>query len=254
MTKYLFGCRLSEQKDWADKYPFRLLGITPPKEDEVDLKFPYQLANKMKQVRSSCAAHALGWVTMINNMPRPIREQNPKSYLFDNEWMYDEARLGDGYPDNDDIDDPRCDLGTAIWSAMNVLMKKGHRQILRDKSLKPNIKWGIDGYYWCQTITEMETAISLGRPIEFGLAIPEALIQWEVINDEYWIGEKKPWGNIVGSHAMCCNRYSRSRQAFQLIHTWYDFPLRTWISYKTVEALMKLAGEACVGIDKSAMG
>lgn len=257
--KYLFGRQIP--KDWKhiEKYPFSKLGFSAAGlPAEVTLPFPYNIRAYMDQSKGwinyggkiipqtqSCVAIAELWAHCINNLPKPIREKNPKVFKYDFNEHYNRARIMDGDPNND----PPNDLGTYLWAGMEVLRTFGARQVIRNISQMPTDGSKIQSYYWCKTIDEMRTALSLKRPIVFGFNWYENFMSpVEGGGKDWWIGQSVRWGNILGGHATCSRYYSDSREAFQLISWTYPYPL-VWISYSSIKRLMNEYGEACVIID-----
>lgn len=227
-------------KDWkhVDTYPFRRLGIgTAPTVEKV-LKLPRLRTIYNQKTTNGCTGYSASWMVSIYNS-FPTRIYNPL-------WLYYRGTL----IDFDNSTSPETDVGGYIWAVMEVLRTMGHVLVKRDGTdWSPRKEEGIQSYYWCTSIDEMRTAISLDRPIVFGINWREEFMRPIRKSTGYWIGTRSSLGATLGGHAICCYGARDSLQAFKLVNTWgIEYP-PTWISYSTIERLMNEYGESCVAMD-----
>lgn len=71
---------------------------------------------------------------------------------YDARWLWDEAKIVDGYPDTN----PGDDEGTTVDAAMKILAAKGH---LRSGSSLPSLGEGIAAYRWATTVDEVRSVL-----------------------------------------------------------------------------------------------
>ena len=244
--KYGLGCILPEEKKYVEKYPFSRLGLEFGLQREWALPYPYILREYYDQRETNaCVGYACSWMTSINNIPKPFREENPQAFKYDAEWLYTEAR----YADEDINNNPPNDFGAYIYAAMHVLRTMGHVKITTTGSQKSNINAGIQNYYWLSFVPEMKTALALSRAIVFGINWYEEFMTPIYKYGRWWIGESNNWGKALGGHAICGFAYSDMLEGFKLTNSWGRLYPATWISYKSIERLMQECGEACVAVD-----
>ncbi len=232
-------------KDWKhiDKYPFRRLGIETAVEVEKIIIRPPLRSIYDQGYTNGCTGYAASWMSSIVNS-QPIRDWAFK--VYNPLWLYHQGMAVDGDPSTT----PEADIGGYVWSVMEVLRTVGH--VLKKRNgmdYPPKPEEGIKSYYWCRTVDEMRTAISLGRPVVFGINWYEEFFDPVRIDCKYWIGTHTNWGRPVGGHCICSHGARDSLQAFFLVNTWGDDEPPVWISYDNVERLMREQGEACVAID-----
>lgn len=81
---------------------------------------------------------------------------------YEARWLWDQARLGDEFTDNNDLTDP--DQGTTVRAGLEVLRSKGHVRFVVsrpvDAPFRDRGKWtstsadGISAYRWATTASE----------------------------------------------------------------------------------------------------
>lgn len=231
-----FGRLVPETWTHVEKYPFKKLTLESPLTVERRIKVPALRSYYDQGQYGACVGFSSSWMMSIYN--------SPPTEKYDAMWLYHQAQLND----NDPFTDPTYDNGTYVWAAFDVLKKQGHRRVFKDREGDPLLSNGIKSYYWCKSVDEIRTAISLKRPVVFGINWYNEFMNPIKKDGEDYIGTKS-LGSILGGHAICCYGASDKRESFRLINSWgLAYPL-VWITYKTVERLIKEDGEFCVAID-----
>lgn len=140
------------------------------------------------------------------------------------------------------------DVGTYLWAGGDVLRRFG-------PFLNPEFRpeQGIESYYWAHSADDVRTALSKGRPCEFGIPWysgfqPSNLVQK---SGEWWIPPRSKWGNLLGGHAIELPTGSDQRQAGAFNNSWGgNYPAKVWISYDDInELLQNRNGECAVPMD-----
>lgn len=221
-----------EPTDWehVEKYPFQLVEAVA--KVEKTLALPYQYRTKYDQGREgACVGFGSSWVMSIFN-----RE------FYDARWLYHEAQLIDEWGDTPPQE------GTSVRAALDVLRKVGHRQIVRGKTLDPDLSNGVLENRWARTIDEMRTAISEGKPCSIGVNWYANFDKPVAKGRESWIGEGD-LGRIRGGHCVCVYGASDRRQAFKIVNNWgLGYPL-VYMPYATMQRLLNENGEATLITD-----
>lgn len=241
--------------DWShvDKYPFQRLGLADTQSVEKTLRVPPLIKYYDQGDTNACVGYSSSWMMSIYNSylskKERVQDKNGKliSIKYDALWLYRRACTIDGDPYND----PPNDLGAYIVSAMQVLWTEGHVRVL-DSGKKDVVDQddGINSFYWCVTVDQIRTAISLDRPIVFGINWYEDFGGPERIGNDWWIGrQENNLGVSRGGHAICCYAASDKREAFKLRNSWGTIYPSAWIPYSLVEKLIQQQGEFCVAID-----
>jgi hypothetical protein len=138
------------------------------------------------------------------------------------------------------------DIGTFIWAGMDVLRKFGAYLFSADWK----VEHGISNYYWCQNADDMRTAISIGRPLQFGLPWFREWMTPIIKNGERWLPPRNQWKTLGGGHAIASFQVSDMRQGLKLTNTWGDNYAPVWVSYDDINYLLKeRGGECAVGVD-----
>jgi hypothetical protein len=238
MSEQKFGRLPPKDRTHEATYSFAKLKLPAVASVEKTLHLPPLRTYYDQGYLGSCVGASASWQTSIYN--------NPPTRKYDWVWLYRRAQENDGDPTTN----PPEDTGTYVWAAFWALNHLGHVQVVRGKNTPVNIRAGIQSYYWCKTVDEIRTAISMGRPIVLG-------INWyEDFMEPYknWIGIHQDWGEILGGHAICGYVASDKRDAIKLVNSWgTGYPL-VWIPYKAVERLLSEDGECCVAIDRPELG
>lgn len=204
---------------------------------EVELPLPNYRKFYNQGNTGACTGYSASWASSINN------------YMLGHKYnaykLYKRGQAIDNDPrTSGDLD------GGYIWAVCDVLRKEGH-WIVNENGLTLPIdkQWGIASYYWAKSIDEIRTGFALGRAVIFGFYWFEEFMNPIEKNKEYWIGEGNNWGKKLGGHAIAGYCSSDQRSGFRLINSWGgDYP-PVWISFKSVEKLLKIGGECAITID-----
>lgn len=244
-TSIKFGRIKPPDFEHVRKYPIELIPEfqTPPPMGEVEkiLYYPPSLIPYYNQGNSpECAGFAGSWnQTNLNSTADNIKKYNPH-------WLYSQAQLVDGVPFPHE--------GTTVRAIGEVLKNKGHSLVVNNKTLPPDLKEGITGYYWAASINGIRSSMYYNVPVLFGIDWWTAMMDVETYNGEKWILKSIPenysWGDVLGGHMIQGIACSDSRQAVMLLNTWgYDFP-PVWIPYTAITRLLNETGECMIVYDR----
>jgi C1A family cysteine protease len=133
-------------------------------------------------------------------------------------------------------DDPECQRGAQIYSALNLMRDSGAVKMLDiERSIAfPRVdlsnyyeskKYPIAGYVTLFSredkqkpafITRMvKKSLAEGKPVVIGMNTPDSFLEARNV----WEPSEDP-GNFYGGHAMCVVGYDDNRGAFELINSW----------------------------------
>lgn len=216
-----------------NQYLVRNLNLQAPEAVEKIFTYPNYVAHYNQQ-NNGCTGFSASWMTSIYN-----------NLKYDANWLYWEGRKQAGLP-------PNRDEGGYIWAVMDVLRKKGHREIKDGVTQPVKRSEGIESYYWAKTINDLRISYGQSKITVFGMYWYEEFMNPVVINGEKWIGTKSSWGRVLGGHAICCIGLSDSREGVLLLNSWgasYGDKGKVWIKYRSIEKLLQRQGEAAVALD-----
>lgn len=229
-----FGRRAPPDWKHVEKYPFRLLrgAVTVPKVEKV-LDLPHYRSHYNQGETNGCVGFSSSWMMSIYNRER-----------YNATWLYHRACEIDGDPETT----PEADIGTYVRSAFDAIRKLGH---METEAAQPDPRNGILSFYWCTSVDEIRTAISINRPVVLGINWYEEFMKPRWRLSGYWIGTRFNLGFNLGGHAICCYGASDARQAFKLVNSWGGSYPTVWIPYEIVRSLLGNQGEAVVAVDKA---
>lgn len=72
---------------------------------------------------------------------------------YDAPWLWERARLRDGDPGNDDLEDR--EQGTTVRAGLDVLRRTGHCRIVHGRARKPEKREGVSAYRWAGSVDEV---------------------------------------------------------------------------------------------------
>lgn len=145
--------------------------------------------------------------------------------------------------DNDPQTSYAKDVGTYLWAGGDTLRRFG---AYVNGAFNP--EHGLGSYFWAHTVDDCRTALSLGRPLEFGLPWYEGWMpsKLEKKDGEWWIPARSKWGRPVGGHAICAVSISDKLAAVGLYNTWgTSYPEIVWFPYDDIAYLLSQGGGEC---------
>jgi hypothetical protein len=175
--------------------------------------------------------------------------------LYDALWLYREAQLVDEWSDTPPEE------GTSLSAGFDILRDKGHRRLWGGGSRPPEMDEGIVGVNrWLTTVDEIRTAISLGKPVCFGINWYQAFYNPTMQKSgrgnksEAWISvQGANWGRIAGGHCIVGCGASDRRQAILLPNSWglgWGIKGKAWVPYDAVTRLLGELGECAIVTDR----
>lgn len=204
-------------------------------ETRVKLALPRRYRAAMDQgEEGACVGFAWSWAMSI--MTRK---------LFEPFWLYHEAQLVDPWEGEDYS-------GTSVDAGGAVLLDKGHRKVRRPRVVaevgEPDVRWGVQRYYWCRTVDEVRAAIRAGFPVVLGVDWYTGFDRPETRPNGFWLPEESNWGHKRGGHAICCFGADDSLECVWLVNSWgLAYPI-VKLSYAALGRLLDNGGDAAVGI------
>jgi len=224
-----------ENREYEQKYALRSILTATATTVEKQLIYPYSLRWYYDQGGlGACTGFSASIMMSIYNHT-PLQK-------YDAVWLYRRAQELDNNP----YTDPSKDTGSYVWAAFKALQTLGHK---KESETAPDIKDGIESYYWGTCADDARMAIRINRPVVLGINWYESFFYPKTIKGEYWIGNENNWGAHVGGHAIVCYQASDKRQAVRLNSSWGVTYPAVWLPYKSLDRLMKENGEMCVAVD-----
>jgi len=243
MTINQFGWKPSSLEKQASNalYLFNRLGIAAPAVVEKTFDWNADWLDEYDQGNiGSCVGYSCSWMMSYYNKK-----------LYNAYRLYKQAQKDDGDGSTTGDQD-----GAYLWSAGDVLRKRGHALYKTDTFIPAE---GIINYYWCKSIDDIRTACDQGRPPVFGIPWFSEFNNPRTINGEFWIGERTNWGSILGGHAIWDCAISDSKTgaispagAIALRNSWgrgWASGKPVWISYKSIQRLFSYGSECMVVMD-----
>lgn len=241
------GRRIPPNFDHVEKYPIR--GVLQADPSTITVNRTFRLpwwhwdANQGKE--GACVGFGTSMTAAIvrTKENKEINGPKPWTMRYDPWWLWNQAKLKDGFPDTN----PGDDNGTTVDAACQVARDLG--LVKYDKRFKdqgtPDPKQGFTTYRWATTVDEMRTAIAGGGPITIGVNWYHNFDTPEQVGKDWYIG-RGDLGPIRGGHCVCLYGASDRREAFRLCNSWgRDYPL-TWLTYETMQRLLNEEGEAAI--------
>lgn len=250
------GRRIPVDFKHVEKYPLRALGLTTSMEVNKILELPFWHWTHDQGNEGACEGFGNTMMMAVLNMAqRRAANTRPYTVRYDPWWLWDEAKLIDGWDDTN----PGDDNGTSGVAAAEVMRKRGlvrykYTSTLLSHILNnptcPDLTQGIDTYRWATDVDQMRAGLSQGLPIALGINWYENFDDPVQHSDgSWWIGESN-LGQIRGGHCVCVYGASDRRQAFRVKNSWgRSYPL-IWVPYATMSRLLVEQGEACLVTDR----
>lgn len=227
------GRRKPEDFKHVEKFPYSLLAPTSVEVVNKTFKLPYWHWTHDQGSEGACEGFGNSMMMTLLNKKR----YNPW-------WLWNQGKMIDEWSDTN----PGDNNGTSGRAVCEVLKTQGHTLWKKEA---PSLEHGIQEYRWATTVDEMRTGIANNAPIAIGVDWYENFDKPEKRSNGWWIGLAGSLGKVRGGHCVCVYGASDKKQAFRVKNSWgRNFPL-VWLPYKTMEILLKDAGEACLITDRN---
>lgn len=235
MSIHPLGRVVPQDDDHLQLYPLRAVMPETVAAVEHVLKLPPYRRQYNQGAEGACVGFGTSWSMSIYH-------RDGKTFpLFDARWLWNQAKIVDGFPDTN----PGDDNGTTVRAAFDVLRAQGDMELVKKADVGPLAAMGVKANRWASNVDEMRTAIGAGLPVTIG-------VNWYTNFDrpvkrgtEWWIGQGD-LGSIRGGHCVCVYGASDKRQAFRVVNNWgVSYPL-IWVPYAVMNRLLVEQGEAAV--------
>lgn len=158
---------------------------------------------------------------------------------------------------------PEDDNGTSVRAVYDILRMQGCSRVRGMKLIDgvptpfgfkpPDVAEGVETNRWATTVDEIRYAISVGIPVTIGVNWYEGFDEPERIR--YTSSRVDDWhislrGRSRGGHCVTIYGASDARNAFRIKNSWgKQYPL-VWLSYDSMNRLLREYGEACLVTDR----
>lgn len=232
--KILWGWESQPRNQWlrSSRYVFALAGWAVPEVVEKELPVMSGLEAWYDQgATPQCVGYSCSWNQTIN---AKIHSMDKK---FNAPWLFKQAG--------------GTNQGALINKAMDVLVSKGHVEVLNGVDQPVDLQDGLKSYVWASNHDDIRTAIYEDKPCVLGIYWHKKFMSPVKINGEWWIATESSWGTVLGGHAIVVRAASDKRKAFRLKNSWGSQYPEVWISYASVDKLIQQEGGECaVGLDR----